>query len=90
MTLLKTQLKELRLPSFIEMVERRVDEAISEKESYQDFLMLLCQDEIDRRKQNKRELRIKRANLSKIKSIVDFDFDSSIKTEPCNIISCFF
>ena len=43
--------------------------------SYHDFLLILTQDEIDRRKHKKTENVIKRANLGAYKPLVEFDFD---------------
>lgn len=45
------------------------------KMSYADFLLILTQDEIDRRKQKKQQNAIKRANLGRYQRIVEFDFD---------------
>ena len=75
MAQLKSALKELRLKSFIDNLEVKNMEAIKSKMSYIDFLLALCQDEIDKRRFNKKEMRIKKANLGKFKNIREFDFD---------------
>ena len=72
---IKTNLKRLRLSSFYDNLEHRVDEAIHTKMSYHDFLLVLTQDEIDRRKYQKTENAIKKAGLGKYKPIVEFDFE---------------
>lgn len=75
MAQIKSNLKELRLKSIYDNIERRNEEAIVSKMSYIDYLLLLTQDEIDRRKFNKRERNIKNANLGKYINILEFDFD---------------
>ena len=76
---IKKNLKQLRLSSFYENFEHRVNEAVNTKISYADFLLSLTQDEIDRRKLKKQENSIKKANLGKYKRIMEFDFDFNIK-----------
>jgi len=75
MAQIKTNLKTLRLKSCIENLELRNKEAIDCKMSYIDFLLTLSQDEIDSRRFKKKERTIKKANLGKHKSILEFDFD---------------
>ena len=75
MAQIKSNLKALRLRSFIENLERRNAEAIQSKMSYIDFLLSLSQDEIDSRRFKKKERAIKNANLGKYKNILEFDFD---------------
>ena len=71
----KANLKSLRLPSFSENLDLRIQEAIETKMSYADFLLILTQDEVDRRKQTKRENTIKKAGLGRYKTMREFDFD---------------
>jgi DNA replication protein DnaC len=61
-----------------ENVERIIDDAINNKMTYADFLFQLTQDEIDRRKQHRLELSLKRSNLGRFKRIQEFDFDFNI------------
>jgi DNA replication protein DnaC len=75
MAQLKSALKELRLKSFADNLEMRNMDAIKSKMSYIDFLLALCQDEIDKRRFKKKEMRIKKANLGRFKNIREFDFD---------------
>lgn len=75
MAQIKTNLKALRLRSFIDNIEQRNVEAIQSKMSYIDFLLSLSQDEIDSRRFKKKERSIKKANLGKYKNILEFDFD---------------
>jgi DNA replication protein DnaC len=71
---IKQSLKTLRLATVAKIVEERVEEAIDQQMSYIDFLLLIMQDEIDARKQKRKELLIQKAKLGKIKPIVEFDF----------------
>ena len=72
---IKANLKSLRLSSFSENLELRIEEAIETKMSYADFLLILTQDEVDRRKQKNRENIIKKARLGRYKKMLEFDFD---------------
>ena len=72
---IKSNLKDLRLSSFYENFEQRVSEAIQTKMAYADFLLILTQDEIDRRKLKKQENSIRKAGLGKYKRLLEFDFD---------------
>lgn len=71
---LKMQLRELRLFSVIENLETRIKQATQNKESYLDFLSGLIQDEIDRRKFEKRERRLRAACFGRLKYLKEFDF----------------
>lgn len=72
---IKSNLKALRLRSFLDNLEQRNAEAIQSKMSYIDFLLSLSQDEIDSRRFKKKERAVKNANLGRYKNILDFDFD---------------
>ena len=76
---IKNNLKELRLNAAFENIEQRTKEAIDTQMSYIDYLLILTQDEIDRRKQNRKELAIKKAMLGRYKHITDFDFNFNPK-----------
>jgi DNA replication protein DnaC len=61
--------------------------------SYIDFLLSLTQDEIERRKERKKELLIKKSNLGKHVSILDFDFHFNPKInrrEIMDLMTCEF
>jgi len=85
---IKTNLKRLRLSSFYDNLEHRVDEAIHTKMSYHDFLLVLTQDEIDRRKYQKTENAIKKAGLGTYKPIVEFDFEFNPHINRQQIMRC--
>ena len=72
---IKSNLKYLKLSSVYENFEQRVSEAIQTKMGYADFLLILTQDEIDRRKLRKQENSIRKAGLGRYKRLLEFDFD---------------
>lgn len=84
---LKINLKNLRLLSMYDNVDMRIEEAIKNKLSYVDFLQLLTQDEIDRRKHQKRERLIKKAKFGKLKYISEFDFSFNLSINRQEILS---
>ncbi len=71
---IKSNLKNLKLSSFYENFEQRVSEAIHTKMGYADFLLILTQDEIDRRKLKKQENSIRKAGLGRYKRLLEFDY----------------
>jgi DNA replication protein DnaC len=90
---IKSNLKELRLKSILENIENRNSEAIKAKMSYMDFLLILTQDEIDRRKFLRKESAIKKSNMGRCKNIVEFDFDYNPKInrqQIMNLVTCEF
>jgi len=72
---IKDNLKTLKLKSMHENIDFFINEAINTKSSYSDFLLMLTQNEIDRRKNSKRDLALKKSNMGRIKRIEEFDFD---------------
>ncbi len=72
---IKSNLKYLKLSSVYENFEQRFSKAIQTKISYADFLLILTQDEIDRRKLRKQENSIRKAGLGRYKRLLEFDFD---------------
>jgi DNA replication protein DnaC len=71
---IKQSLKKLRLSSMADCIEHRTREAIEHQLSYIDYLLLLLQDELDSRKQKRKDLLIRNAKLGMVKHLVDFDF----------------
>jgi hypothetical protein len=57
---IKPLLRDLRLSGVMETLEVRNQQAITEKISYLDFLALLVQDEVERRRMKQLERRLKR------------------------------
>jgi len=76
---IKNNLRALRLGAILENIEQRIKEAIETKMSFIDFLLILTQDELDRRRQKRKELTIKKARLGNYKHIVEFDFNFNSK-----------
>jgi DNA replication protein DnaC len=72
---IKNNLKDLRLKSMSDILQSHIDIAIESKLSYQDFLLMLTQNEIDHRRNNRRELSLKKSNMGRIKRIEEFDFE---------------
>lgn len=68
-------LKQLRLSGILDSLEARNREAIDRKLAYTEFLTLLIQDEVARRKNKKLDLRLKRANFPGRNTVECFDFD---------------
>lgn len=90
---IKSNLKDLRLKAVLENIENRNSEAIKSKMSYMDFLLIVTQDEIDRRKFTKKESAIKKSNMGRCKNIVEFEFDFNPKInrqQLMNLATCEF
>jgi DNA replication protein DnaC len=90
---IKINLKKLRLHAVLENIEQRTKDAIDTHMSYIDYLLILMQDEVDRREQNRKELAIKKAMLGRYKRIMDFDFNFNPninRQKIMNLLSCTF
>lgn len=71
---LAPMLRMLRLSGLLESLEVRNRQAIEQKLSFVEFLVLLMQDELERRSQNKLRLRLRRANFDPTKTLEGYDF----------------
>lgn len=71
---LTPMLRYLRLSGILETLEERNRQAISGKVSYLDFLGLLVQDEVERRKSKHFERRLRKAGFSTDMTMESFDF----------------
>lgn len=71
---IKPLLRSLRLSGVMDTLEIRNQQAISEKISYLDFLAMLVQDEVERRRMKQLERRLKKARFSADMTVEDFDF----------------
>jgi DNA replication protein DnaC len=76
---LTPSLKQLHLSGILDSLEARNRQAIEAKLAYTEFLGLLVQDEVARREQKKFDLRIRRANFRRTKTLEQFDFDREPK-----------
>lgn len=74
MNQLPTLLKKLRLSGVLESLEARVSQASQEDLSYEEFLLRLICDEVERREQKQLALRLRRAQFDSDKSLEEFDF----------------
>ena len=67
-------LKKLRLPAMIEMLDSYVKQAVSSSMSYMDFLSGLVSEEVRHKEQRAVQSRIKSARFPVLKSLDDFDY----------------
>jgi DNA replication protein DnaC len=71
---LERKLRHLRLSGFVQVLPVRNQEAISNNLAYVEFLELLVQDELERRRQLLFQRRLKQAQLPQVKSLDSFDW----------------
>jgi len=71
---LMMDLKKLRLPAMVEMLDSYVKQAASSSMSYMDFLSGLVSEEVRRKQQRAVHSRIKSARFPVLKSLDDFDY----------------
>jgi DNA replication protein DnaC len=76
---LENQLKTLRLGGFLQTLELRIDQAQKASLGYVDFLVLVIQDEIERREAKKVNLRLSKASFEEEKTLEGFDFSFNPK-----------
>ncbi len=67
-------LKRLRLSGILDTLEVRTQQAIAERWSYEEFLVRLIHDEVERRGHKQLELRIRRGGVDTTKTLEGFDF----------------
>jgi len=67
-------LKKLRLSGVLATLDLRTKEAVDDSLSFDDFLMRLFSDEVERRENKQLDLRLRRANFDTSKRLEDFDF----------------
>lgn len=81
---LTPHLKHLRLSGILETLDARHRQAVDGKWSYIEFLERLLQDEIERREQKQRPLRLRRATLTSTKRLETFafNFNPTLKRRP--------
>ena len=76
---LERSMRAIRLTGMVENLDRRNREAIAEKLSYVEFLELIVQDELDRRRDLLIQRRVKQARFPSMKSLDDFDWSFNPK-----------
>jgi DNA replication protein DnaC len=87
------KLRGFKLSGIVNTLEERLSYANSKKLLYEEFLELLCEDEIDNRRDNSYKKRKARAKLPNNKKLEDFDFgfQASIDEREINdLASCKF
>ncbi len=67
-------LKRLRLSGILDTLEARTQQAITEQWTYEEFLVRLIQDEVERRGHKQLDRRIRRGGLNATKTLETFDF----------------
>jgi len=90
---LAPMLRTLRLSGLLESLDVRNRQAIEQKLSFVEFLVLVVQDEVERRSQNKLRLRLRRANFDPTKTLegYDFAFNPTInKQQVFDLATCLF
>jgi len=74
--LLESQLKALRLPSFVQNYHRFAQDAARNNHSYDRFLLALTEQEVAQRDLNRQRQGFKAAHLPLLKELADFDFSA--------------
>jgi DNA replication protein DnaC len=71
-----SQLKTLKLGGVLDSLDVRLTQARDSQLGYLEFLQLLLQDEIERRRAQSLKLRLQRASFEQPKTLEDFDFSA--------------
>jgi DNA replication protein DnaC len=72
--LLETDLKQLKLPTFVHNYCQFADDAAKTNQGYDAFLLALAEQELAQREANRQRQCIKAARLPLLKELADFDF----------------
>ncbi len=80
-----SQLKALKLGRLLDTLEVRLEQARQAQMGYLEFLQILLQDEIERRKAQSLTLRIRRAAFEQTKTLEDFDFTALPSLNPAGL-----
>jgi len=73
-TLLETDLKQLKLPTFVQNYRKFTEDATKANQGYEAFLLALAEQEVAQREANRQRQCIKAAHLPLLKELADFDF----------------
>lgn len=73
-TLLETDLKQLKLPTFVHNYRKFAEDATKANQGYEAFLLALAEQEVAQREANRQRQCIKAARLPLLKELADFDF----------------
>ena len=74
MAQLKPKLIRLKMSGILENLEQRIKQAEEERVAYSEFLLSLCQDEVERRDFKALTIRLKRSGLDPKMTLETFDF----------------
>ena len=74
MSMIKARLKDFKLSGIYNSYEERIKHALDKSLSYEEFLELLLEDEVNNRKANSFKKRYSKAKFPYFKNIEDFDF----------------
>src|SRR5512136_2118681 len=80
-----SQFKALKLGRLLDTLEARLDQARQGQLGYVEFLQLIFQDEIERRRSQSLKLRLQRATFEEPKTLEEFDFTSRPQLNPAAI-----
>jgi len=73
-TLLETDLKQLKLPTFVQNYRKFAEDATKANQGYEAFLLALAEQEVAQRETNRQRQCIKAARFPLLKELADFDF----------------
>ncbi|MEW6595855.1 MAG: IS21-like element helper ATPase IstB [Thermodesulfobacteriota bacterium] len=82
---LVSQLKALKLGRILDTLDVRLAQARNDQLGYLEFLQLLLQDEIERRRTQSLRLRLQRASFEEPKTLEDFDFLANPALNPAAV-----
>lgn len=85
---LKPKLARLRMSGVLDNLDMRLMQAREQKLGYEEFLLILFQDEINRRSDKQLQLRLKRSELDMQKTIEAFDFTFNQSIHAPSIRDC--
>ena len=82
---LTSQLKALKLGRMLDTIDVRLAQARDDQLGYLEFLQLLLQDEIERRKTQSLRLRLQRASFEEPKTLEDVEFPANPSLNPAAV-----
>lgn len=74
--LLESQLKALRLPTFVQNYRRFAEDAARNNQTFDRFLLALAEQEVSQRDLNRQRQALKAAHFPLLKELADFDFSA--------------
>ena len=90
-TLLETDLKQLKLPTFVQNYRPFAEDASKTHQGYDAFLLALAEQEVAQREANRQRQCIKAARFPLLKELADFDFScvpSLNKQRVLDLVDC--